>query len=122
MKAWPHGVYINQRGPKYIDWTENEENGDPNLHDDRNWWIFSSLCQSSGKSIYKPCICLRRILTRNKDKSYPILHTIAFPNFKMKIDKILRGVHLFTVSMSRVLSLESPDVSRERNSDDSFRS
>ena len=67
------------RGPKAIIWTEMGENCYPNLSVDRNWWIFTSMFQSCGKTIFKPCIFLRRIQTGNKDLAY--LHTIALPYF-----------------------------------------
>ena len=37
-------------GPKAIVWTENEKIVYPNLHVDRNWWIFSSVFQTFATS------------------------------------------------------------------------
>ena len=36
--------------PKAIVWTGNEKSVYPNLHVDRNWWIFSSVFQTFGTS------------------------------------------------------------------------
>ena len=47
----------------------------PNLHVDRNWWIFSSVFQTFATSLIKPCTFLRRTTTGNEVESN--LHTIA---------------------------------------------
>ena len=62
-------------GRKAIVWTENEKIVYPNLHVDRNWWIFSSVFQTFATSKIKPCIFLRRIPVGYKVESN--LHTIA---------------------------------------------
>ena len=66
-------------GPKVIVWTENEKKiVNPNLHVDRNWWIFSSVFQTFATSYIQPCTFLRRTPTGNKVESN--LHTIASPD------------------------------------------
>ena len=62
-------------GPKAIVWMENAKIAYPNLHVDRNWWIFSSVFQTFATSKIKPYIFLRRTPTGNKVESN--LHTTA---------------------------------------------
>ena len=62
-------------GPNAIVLTENEKIVCPNLHVDRNWWIFSSVFQIFATSFIKPCTFRRRTPTGNKVELN--LHTIA---------------------------------------------